>query len=79
MLSRRNPDNNTQKSLLRRFLFILGIVFFLMYLVLGLLIIFWKDLPFAFTKYQRWGFGALLIVYAFFRFIRLIQNNNNDE
>tara|TARA_Y100000815_G_scaffold92715_1_gene81878 strand:+ start:112497 stop:112640 length:144 start_codon:yes stop_codon:yes gene_type:complete len=44
-----------------------------MYLVLGLIIIFWKALPFNLTHNGRLAFGGLLIVYAFIRFIRLLQ------
>jgi uncharacterized membrane protein (DUF485 family) len=79
MLSRKDSQNNRQKSLKRRFLLILGIVFFALYFILGLLVIFWKELPFAFSKYQRWAFGALLIGYSFIRFIRLMQNSREDE
>ena len=75
MLSRENSQNKTQKSPIQRFLFVLGMVFFLLYLVLGLVIIFWKELPVNITYNGRLAFGILLIVYAFFRFIRLIQKN----
>ncbi|WP_297334391.1 hypothetical protein [Flavobacterium sp.] len=44
-----------------------------MYLILGLIIIFWKELPFNLTYNGRLAFGGLLIVYAFIRFIRLLQ------
>jgi uncharacterized membrane protein (DUF485 family) len=78
MLSREKSPNKTQKSLSQRFLFILGILFFLMYLVLGLMIIFWDELPLAISRNGRIGLGALLIVYSFFRFIRLLQKNRDE-
>jgi len=43
------------------------------YLVLGFLIIFWKDIPFELSKSVRIPFGILIIVYSFFRFVRLMQ------
>ncbi len=71
-------DNNTnkrvQKSPKVRFLLVLGIVFFLIYFALGIFIIFWKDFPLQLTTTYRIAFGVLLIVYSFFRFVRLIQN-----
>ena len=71
-------DNNTnkrvQKSPKVRFLLVLGIVFFLIYFVLGIAIIFWKNFPIQMATTYRIAFGILLIVYAFFRFLRLIQN-----
>lgn len=73
-------DNNytnkrVQKSPKVRFLLVLGIVFFLIYFVLGIAVIFWKNFPINLSVPYRIAFGVLLIVYAFFRFIRLIQNN----
>ncbi|WP_316840773.1 hypothetical protein [Pedobacter gandavensis] len=62
-----------QKSPQQRFLFILGLVMFTFYFVLGLLLIFWADIPFEIQKTYRILFGALLIVYAAIRFARLIN------
>ena len=69
-------DNLKKKSLKERFLLVLGILFFLAYLVLGLFIIFIKELPIVMDATYRLAFGIILIVYAFFRFIRLINKNN---
>ena len=69
-------DNLQKKSLKERFLLVLGILFFLAYLVLGLFIIFIKELPIVMDATYRIAFGIILIVYAFFRFIRLINKNN---
>ncbi|MCX2452722.1 hypothetical protein OQX61_15695 [Pedobacter sp. PLR] len=62
-----------QKSPQQRFLFILGLVMFTFYFVLGLLLIFWTDIPFEIQKTYRILFGVLLIVYAAIRFARLIN------
>ncbi|ALL04276.1 hypothetical protein AQ505_01470 [Pedobacter sp. PACM 27299] len=62
-----------QKSPQQRFLFILGLVMFTFYFVLGLLLIFWTDIPFEIQKTYRILFGLLLIVYAAIRFARLIN------
>lgn len=63
-----------KKSLKERFLLVLGILFFLGYLVLGLLFIFMKNLPFAIQPNYRVAFGSLLIVYAAIRFFRIISD-----
>jgi uncharacterized membrane protein (DUF485 family) len=68
--------NLQKKSLKERFLLVLGILFFLVYLVLGLFIIFMKEFPIAMDTNYRIAFGIILIVYAFFRFLRLINDNN---
>lgn len=73
----RNMANKDQKSLIERFLLILGILFFLMYFVLGIAIIFWKDMPIDMQPTYRIAFGLLLIVYSFFRFVRFFKKNNN--
>ncbi|RTY86437.1 hypothetical protein EKM00_10855 [Flavobacterium sp. RSP15] len=65
-----------KKSLKERFFLVLGILFFLVYLVLGLFIIFMKEFPIEMDTKYRIVFGLLLIVYSFFRFIRLINSNN---
>ncbi len=75
MLSRKKSQNHIQKSPQQRFLFVLGILFFLMYFVLGIMIIFWKELPITLSQGGRIAMGSLLILYSFFRFIRLLQSN----
>ncbi|MCX2481689.1 hypothetical protein OQY15_21505 [Pedobacter sp. MC2016-15] len=72
-------DFNTfkQKSPQQRFLFILGLVMFAMYLALGIYLIFWKDIPFDIEPTYRILFGVLLIVYAGIRFFRLINQKDN--
>ncbi|RWW92250.1 hypothetical protein EPI11_15155 [Flavobacterium cerinum] len=74
MLSRKQSQEPIQKSPIQRFLFVLGIVFFLMYFILGLTIIFWDQIPLTLSYNGRLAMGTLLIAYSFFRFIRLWQN-----
>lgn len=62
-----------QKSPQQRFLFILGLVMFTFYFILGIYMIFWKDIPFEISKTYRILFGLLLIVYAGIRFVRLLN------
>jgi len=64
-----------QKSPARRFLLILGVTMFLVYFVLGILIMFWDNFPLLIGVDRVWkiAFAALLIIYSFFRFIRLIR------
>ncbi len=68
-------NNIRKKSLKERFLLVIGILFFLVYLVLGLAVIFLKSLPFNMEPKMRIAFGVLLIVYAFYRFIRFFNTN----
>lgn len=62
-----------QKSLAQRFLFLMGILFLMLYFVLGSLFILWKDIPLTLPYNNRLAFGILLILYAIFRFIRIIK------
>lgn len=64
-----------QKSPQQRFLFILGLVMFSFYLVLGLMFMFWDDMPFDIERKYRVAFAALLIVYAVIRFYRILKND----
>ena len=65
--------NITKKSPKERFLLIIGILFFMIYLVLGLIVIFWKEFPLALEPVYRMAFGVLLIAYAFVRFLRFFK------
>ncbi|HEX9979501.1 MAG TPA: hypothetical protein VGB50_02925 [Flavobacterium sp.] len=69
-------ENSKKKSPKQRFLFVIGMIFFLVYLGLGLVIIFWEEFPLAMEQRYRVAFGALLIVYAFIRFTRLLRSEN---
>lgn len=70
-----NQSKNTseKKSLKERFFLILGLLFFCLYLGFGLAIIFWDRLALNMPFGYRVAFGSLVIVYAFFRFIRFFQ------
>ncbi|MFL9831373.1 hypothetical protein ACSV4D_05845 [Flavobacterium sp. ARAG 55.4] len=67
--------NIQKKSLKERFLLVIAILFFVIYLILGLIVLFMKDLPLDMPKNYRIAFGLLLIVYAFIRCIRIINDN----
>lgn len=74
-------DNFQKKSPKERFLLVMGILFFSLYLSLGLIIIFWEtifsnDFPFVMEFKYRIAFGVVLIVYSFLRFFRFF---NSDE
>ncbi|OUD35413.1 hypothetical protein FPG59_10350 [Flavobacterium sp. FPG59] len=69
-------NNIKKKSLRERFLLVLGILFFLLYLILGLFIIFMNNFPLAMDRIYRVAFGVILISYASFRFFRIINSNN---
>jgi len=62
-----------QKSPQQRFLLILGLVMFTFYLVLGVLLIIGNDILREFPSWARYTLGALLIVYAAIRFVRIIN------
>lgn len=67
-------SNNTQKSLMQRFLFIMGILFLVVYIILGLIFIIWKDMPYFTLPYtNRLAFGIVLIIYSIIRFFRIIK------
>ena len=76
-MSNNLTDNFMKKSLKERFLLVLGILFFCLYLVLGLFIIFMNNFPLNMQPVYRVAFGVLLIAYASFRFFRIINDNNN--
>jgi len=74
----RLKDNYQKKSLNERFLLFIGMLFFLIYLTLGLTIIFWDNLPLKMPFGYRIAFGALLIVYSFIRFVRFFNANKPE-
>ncbi len=76
-------NNNKKKSLIKRFLFIISISIFLAYLVLGIVIIFWrfitdKAFPFAIAPSYQLAFGLLIIAYAFLRLFRFLKSNKEN-
>ena len=64
-----------KKSLKERFLLVIGLLFFLLYFVLGLIVIFWKEFPLIMEPTYRIAFGVILIVYSFLRFMRFFKSN----
>jgi uncharacterized membrane protein (DUF485 family) len=66
-----------QKSPQQRFLFILGLVMFVIYLTLGIALIFFANIASALPTYGRILLGLLLIVYAIIRFFRLINQKED--
>ena len=72
-MSFNRREEKLQKSPAKRFLFILGLGMFALYFVLGIIIMFWKDFPMDLSPGYRIAFGILLIVYSFYRFVRLLR------
>lgn len=68
-----------KKSPKQRFLLVIGIFFFLVYLFLGLAVIFWESLPLAMEYKYRVALGILLIVYALIRFYRFYKSETSEE
>lgn len=68
-------QNFQKKSLKERFLFVIGMMVFLAYFILGLIFIFWNAMPIAMQLEYRIAFGVLLIVYALIRFLRIFNTN----
>ncbi len=70
-----------QKSPQQRFLFILGLTMMLIYLGVGIVVIFFGDLinldPERFPQKYRIAFGVVLIVYAAIRFSRIISKKES--
>ncbi|RZL69638.1 MAG: hypothetical protein EOO93_00975 [Pedobacter sp.] len=69
-----------QKSPQQRFLFILGVFMILIFLSLGIILVFFSDMlnldPEKFPMKYRIAFAILLIVYAAIRFSRLINKRD---
>lgn len=68
-------DTFKEKSLSQRFFFILGIIFLMLYFILGCFFIFVKNLPFDIPYTNRAIFGGILIVYSIIRFFRIIKKD----
>ena len=67
-----------QKSLRERFLFVISVLFLLVYIALGLMVMFWQKLPLNMTQNIRYVFGLLLIGYAALRFSRMIKSFKDE-
>lgn len=68
-----------KKSLKERFLLIIGIIFFLIYLAMGLTLIIWQSFSLAMEYKYRVALGIVLIVYAFLRFLRFFKAETEEE
>jgi uncharacterized membrane protein (DUF485 family) len=68
-------DTMKKKSPKERFLLVIGVLFFSLYLAMGLIVIFWKEFPFEMEFKYRIALGVLLIVYSFIRFNRFYSSN----
>jgi len=75
MVTGRRSRYETQKSPLQRFLFVLGIVFFMLYFAFGFMLIFTNKVPINITYNGRVTLGILVIIYGAFRAIRLLQTS----
>jgi uncharacterized membrane protein (DUF485 family) len=73
----KTVKNIQKKSLKERFLLVLAILFFVVYLALGLLIIFMKQFPLDMSMNYRITFGILLIAYSLLRGRRIINDNKD--
>jgi cytochrome c biogenesis protein CcdA len=72
-MDRNNPNNTQKKSLKERFLLVIGIFFFVVYLACGLAVLFWKGWLEYMPSHYRTALGVIIIVYGFLRFIRFFQ------
>ena len=68
-------DTFMKKSLKKRFILFIGILFVLICLALGLIIICWTEFPLKLETNYRIAFGLLLIGYAAIRFLRFFNSN----
>jgi len=74
-----NFDIFKQKSPKQRFLLILGLVAFLLYLIMGLAFIFWPPLALRFNFIPTWGRIAIGIFLIFYAFVRLLSLGRRDS
>jgi len=70
--------NREQKSPARRFLLILGVLGFVCVITLAGMVIFWDAMLPNFSKVQRIGFGAILVIYGILRFSRLLKKKPDE-
>jgi uncharacterized membrane protein (DUF485 family) len=70
-----NQNHIEKKSLKERFLLVIGMLFFAVYVSMGLIILFWDQFPLRKTMPDgyRIALGVIIMVYAFLRFIRFFQ------
>ncbi len=66
-------SNIKKKSPQERFLLVIGVMFFIIYVILGIILILWKNFPIALQPKWRYTLGAILIIYGFTRIIRVFK------
>jgi len=72
-------DHNKQKSLKRRFLFILGVLVVVCLTTMGLMVIFWDAMPLNMTTTYKRVFGGVILLYALIRIPRLFKKDTDEE
>ena len=75
------PSNlhDKQKSLIRRFLLILGVATLICVTVLGLTIMFTDDIALNMGKTQKMTVGGLLVAYGIYRTFRIFKTQTDNE
>lgn len=70
-----DANNVEKKSLKERFLLVIGMLFFAVYVGMALIILFWEKFPLRKTMPDsyRIALGVIIMIYAFLRFIRFFQ------
>lgn len=76
---RRTQRYETQKSLNRRFLFVLHLCIILTFIGFALFLIFARHIELSISYNGRLGMAAIMIVYAITRFIRSWQKFKEPE
>ncbi|MEW5676981.1 hypothetical protein ABGT15_11770 [Flavobacterium enshiense] len=71
-------NNFKQKSPQQRFLFVLGLIFLGLYVFLAVTLFVWKSMPVEIPYSRRIILGVLLVIYAAFRFSRLLNAEKNQ-
>jgi len=72
-------NKEKQKSLKRRFLFILGVLVVVCLMTMGLMVIFWSAMPLNMTTTQKRIFGGVILLYALIRIPRLFKKDIDEE
>jgi hypothetical protein len=65
--------NIKKKSPQERFLLVIGLLFFIIYVIFGVIIILWKNFPVALQPHWRITLGCVLIAYGFTRIMRVLR------
>jgi len=74
---KNSAENIEKKSLKERFFLVIGMVIFLAYFLVGVLIVFWKNFPISMKTNNRIALGVLLIIYSFIRGYRIFKDNKD--